>query len=316
MSLIYGLEFSVYNLPYVEDFFLHGSNFSYVYNLANPPGSRVEYSTVSVNGQPLDPSATYSVTAPDGVVPFFTQIPGFQVNNLSETGFFVYDVVRDFLIANSPVAYYSEGRVIDLASLEEPLAGVTALSDVVELFGENGSINSQKAAERLRRLLAKVYSHLEGGRDTAACQGLNLFKIRVKFLASRGLISSWSSDRLIYLTNKLTRSFGFPPAKTSALETGGILPQKFQLHQNYPNPFNPETQISYNLSEGTHVKLTVYNVLGQQVKVLVDEFQSAGTNIVIWDSRNENGKRVSSGIYFYKLQAGEVIQTKKMSLAK
>ena len=100
MSLIYGLEFSVYNLPYVEDFVLHGSDFSYVYDLSAPPGSRGDYSTIRVNGQPLNPFATYSVTVPDGVIPFLAQIPGFQVDNLSETGFLVYIGVRDFLAAN------------------------------------------------------------------------------------------------------------------------------------------------------------------------------------------------------------------------
>jgi flagellar hook assembly protein FlgD len=70
------------------------------------------------------------------------------------------------------------------------------------------------------------------------------------------------------------------------------------------------------LPEDGEVRLTIYNVLGQRVKVLVDEYQSAGTQTVVWNGRNENGGKVSSGIYFYKLQAGELVQTKKMSLMK
>jgi len=316
MSLISGLEFSVYNLPYVEDFFLHGSSFSYVYNLADPPGSRIDYSTITINGQPLDPWAAYSVTVPDGVVPFLTQIPGFQVNNLSETNSFVYNVVKDFMISHSPVAYYSEGRVIDLASFEEPPIGVMALSDVVELFRENGSITNQHVASRLKRQLDRVHRHLQNSRYKAAVRGLEFFKIRVRFQTLRGHISSWSSDKLIYLTDRLIGSIKVPLAKASQAETGEAIPDGFELLQNYPNPFNPETQIVYSLPYPADVRLTIYNMLGQQVRVLVDAYQSAGTNTVIWDGRNENGEKVSSGIYFYKLQAGEFVQTKKMSLIK
>jgi 5'-nucleotidase/UDP-sugar diphosphatase len=316
MSLIYGLEFSVYNLPYVEDFFLHGSNLSYAYNSSNPPGSRVDYSSIKVNGQPLDPFATYSVAVPDGVVPFLMQIPGFQVNNLSETGYFMYNVVKDFMISNSPVAYYAEGRVIDLSALEEPVAGVSALSDVVDLFWENGSIESQRVADGLKRILRQTKRHLEEEQYEAAVKSLELFKVRVTHLTSLERISSWSAAKLIYLADQILLSDGIPPVKFMKTQSGENLPQAFELHQNYPNPFNPETQISYSLPEDAKVKLTIYNVLGQRVLVLVDGYQSAGMQTVIWDGRSENGEKVSSGIYFYKLQAGEIVQTKKMSLMK
>jgi hypothetical protein len=316
ISLISGLEFSVYNLPPVEDFFLHGSNLSYVYNLANSPGSRVEYSTIMINGAPLDPAATYSVTVPDAVVPFLSEIPGFQVNNLQETDLFVYEVVRDFMMANSPVAFYAEGRVIDLMWLEEPLVGVSALADVVNLFEENGSIERSSVAEGLRRQLDRARRHLEGDRYQQAAQAVEFFQTRVRFLTSLGAISSWSSERLIYLAEQLTESIPGAFTKLAEAESEQTLPRGFQLFQNYPNPFNPETHISYSLSEGTDVRLAIYNVLGQEIKVLVDGYQNAGSNTVVWDGRNQKGERVSSGIYFYKLQAGEIVQTRKMSLMK
>ncbi len=316
MSLLSGLEFSVYNLPSVEDFFLHGSNFSYVYNLAQVPGSRVDYSSVMIAGEPLNPYATYTVTVPDAVVPFLSQIPGFQVDNLQQTDFFVYQVVRDFMIANSPVACWAEGRVIDLSPFEDPLVGVAALSDVVGLFGENGSIHPRHVTKGLQRHLRQTQRLLEHGREEAAVRSLEFFKVRVRFLTWLGRISSWSSERLIYLTDKLILSVGVPPAKSPQTGSGGNLPLAFELRQNYPNPFNPETHISYSLPENGEVRLNIYNMLGQRVKVLVDEYQHAGTQTVTWDGRNENGERVSSGIYFYKLQAGELVQTRKMTLMK
>ena len=94
------------------------------------------------------------------------------------------------------------------------------------------------------------------------------------------------------------------------------LPKEFQLAQNYPNPFNPETKISYALPNDCHVKLTIYNLLGQKIKVLVDEHQTAGTQNVHWNGKDHNGKEAASGIYFYRLDAGEYTQTSRMVLMK
>lgn len=94
------------------------------------------------------------------------------------------------------------------------------------------------------------------------------------------------------------------------------LPVAFSLYQNYPNPFNPETQIQYLLPSQSQVKLTVYNSVGQEITTLVNEFQNAGSHTVRWNGLNNFGQKVSSGIYFYKLQAGDFISTKKMSLLK
>ncbi|MCK4655927.1 MAG: T9SS type A sorting domain-containing protein, partial [candidate division Zixibacteria bacterium] len=86
---------------------------------------------------------------------------------------------------------------------------------------------------------------------------------------------------------------------------------------NYPNPFNPKTTISYDLGVDAHVTLTIYNILGAAVKVLVDEYQSANNDYtVVWDGTDLNGLVVSSGVYFYRLSAGEFSETKKMMLMK
>ena len=86
---------------------------------------------------------------------------------------------------------------------------------------------------------------------------------------------------------------------------------KYELSQNYPNPFNPQTMIRYGLPEDAQVRLVVYNVAGQKIKTLVNEEQEAGYHECIWD-----GKDVASGIYFYRLQAGDFVQTRKMVLLK
>jgi hypothetical protein len=93
-------------------------------------------------------------------------------------------------------------------------------------------------------------------------------------------------------------------------------PQEFALYQNQPNPFNPETMISYFLSAGSPVNLSIYNVLGQRVRTLLDSYQEAGIHSLTWDGRSDDGMQLPSGIYFYRMQAGTFQETKKMALMK
>jgi hypothetical protein len=96
----------------------------------------------------------------------------------------------------------------------------------------------------------------------------------------------------------------------------GSLPKAYALSQNYPNPFNPSTVINYALPTTTQVELTVFNVLGQRVAVLVNGPQSAGSHTALWNGCNDGGTSVASGVYFYRLSAGEFIQSRKMLLLK
>lgn len=90
------------------------------------------------------------------------------------------------------------------------------------------------------------------------------------------------------------------------------LPRGFALSQNHPNPFNPATRINYDLPEASNVRLTIHNILGQTVKVLVDEYQDAGFRYTIWDGCDQSGRSVSSGVYFYRLDAGRFREVRKM----
>ncbi len=94
------------------------------------------------------------------------------------------------------------------------------------------------------------------------------------------------------------------------------LPTQFVLFQNHPNPFNPYTDIKYALPKDSYVNLSVYNILGQKVKTLVDRKELKGFHTVRWDGKDERGQNTSTGIYFYKLKAGKYTQTKKMLLLK
>jgi hypothetical protein len=99
-------------------------------------------------------------------------------------------------------------------------------------------------------------------------------------------------------------------------DTRIVSPKEFALQQNYPNPFNPSTQIIYTLPKAAHVNLAIYNLQGQEIKTLVEEFQSAGAKSVIWDGTDNQGREMTSGIYFYRLSAGGFRETKKMILMR
>ncbi len=95
-----------------------------------------------------------------------------------------------------------------------------------------------------------------------------------------------------------------------------VIPSFTQLHQNYPNPFNPTTTISYQLPEESEVELTIYNLKGQKVKQLVNDQLPDGQHSIVWNGKDDNGKSVSSSIYFYKLKTDNHEETKKMILMK
>jgi len=100
------------------------------------------------------------------------------------------------------------------------------------------------------------------------------------------------------------------------IETNLQMPNSLQLFQNYPNPFNPNTAIKYDLPKNAKVRLRVYDLLAQEIKTLVNEFQISGIKSVVWDGTDNTNKPVSAGLYIYTIQAGDNTQSKKMLYIK
>jgi len=105
---------------------------------------------------------------------------------------------------------------------------------------------------------------------------------------------------------------------TVTLEGVMLLPKSFALSQNYPNPFNPSTSINFSIPDGepVHVRLRIHNLRGQLVKELVNETREPGSYAVQWQGKNRRGRSVSSGVYFYRMEAGPFVQTRKMVILK
>ena len=148
--------------------------------------------------------------------------------------------------------------------------------------------------------------------------GMNKNNIQAKLWDNQ--TNSWKSVASTINTQNNTVSFssstvsGFVALSGStvtAVETTESLPTEFVLNQNYPNPFNPSTTISYKLSSDGNVSLKVYDILGNEVASLINDFQNAGNYKISFDA-----SRLASGVYFYKLQTSNFVQVRKMMLLK
>ena len=129
----------------------------------------------------------------------------------------------------------------------------------------------------------------------------------------------WSYNRGQEVVRALRYAPNYPGlAVISDVEKENVIPTEFKLEQNYPNPFNPSTNIKYVISSNAFVTLKVYDVLGNEVTTLVNEEKSAGNYDVRFDisKLSANTQGLSSGIYFYRLQTGDLSITKKMTFVK
>jgi len=103
---------------------------------------------------------------------------------------------------------------------------------------------------------------------------------------------------------------------TLAIDPNRLIPEVFALHQNYPNPFNPTTTLRYDLPEDAQVNIMIYDLMGREIKTLLNNQQTAGFKSVIWDATNNMGQPVSAGMYLYRISADDFTSVKKMVLLK
>jgi hypothetical protein len=103
---------------------------------------------------------------------------------------------------------------------------------------------------------------------------------------------------------------------SASIRHKSVVPSDFDLRQNYPNPFNPSTTISFGLPSQEKVRIAVFNIRGQLVAVLADRVYSAGYHKVVWDGSDGQGSQVASGVYFYRLETAESVQSRKMLMLK
>ncbi len=190
------------------------------------------------------------------------------------------------IIVNSPVS---------LGGLQLELAGN---DDIIVLSGVDG---------------VKVYGSLVDGKGI-----YGLLDPLGKVSVGHGVFTVAHINDRIEILSAMGFSPQGEPVELSVGEKGADvgLPTEYALRQNYPNPFNPTTTISYDLPKSGNVKLEIFNILGQNIRMLVDNLQDAGSYQIFWDGLDDTGARTASGIYFYKLSTEGYTDSRKMLLIK
>ena len=161
-----------------------------------------------------------------------------------------------------------------------------------------------------------LYDILNIVRNIPNNQGAGVFYWAPDWIAAPQWGSPWENLALFDFSGEVLNSIDAFDSTLSGLSEIPNSPYSFHLDQNYPNPFNPDTRIRYELPQSSQVILKIYNILGQEVRKLVDRFQIAGAYSVVWDGKNEAGQQLSSGAYIYTLQSGNERRWRKMLLLK
>lgn len=172
---------------------------------------------------------------------------------------------------------------------------------------------TQVQGNQLMHRLDKAETRLSNNNEFLALVEMVLFKVRVTILRFSNQIDITTAAELNYSADgviDLIVDEESRPVNTPKVDDY-LVPKNFDLTQNYPNPFNPTTTIEFSIPREANVSLKIYDVLGKEVATLVNEQRAAGTYILNWNASN-----FSSGLYFYRLTAGEFTETKKMFLVK
>ncbi len=175
--------------------------------------------------------------------------------------------------------------------------------------------------------ITAVVDDLRQRRDVEAGSGLFSFhSLSVDFgIGSASIVDSliirWPSGvRQVFTDVAVNQSLviteGTPPSTAVREERDNATPQSFMLLQNYPNPFNPETTISFDLPRSQEIELALYNLAGQKAATLAQGRRQAGTYTLLWDGRDDAGLDLSSGVYLYRLTAGDRVATRKLLLLR
>lgn len=168
----------------------------------------------------------------------------------------------------------------------------------------------------------KIYWRLgtTGDFSLLATVGSNVFTFRHEGiavgsgLAAQYKVQAYNNQGSSGFTNIASiNTSGFYKGKS---ESNPDIALDYQLYQNYPNPFNPSTSIGYQIEETEFVSLKIFDVLGNEVKTLVNEIKTPGIHYIDWEGDNNNGVKLSSGIYFYRMQSESFVQSKKLILQK
>jgi hypothetical protein len=260
----------------------------------------------------------FSSTTDDNIVLFRFELENLSIESFENVNFgFLADFDLD--TAGDQIMYQEERGLLLQTGTQGPMIGLVALNNLASLSAlENAGVKTGLTRTDQIAVMSSEGAHL----DEQVTGDL-------MFVASTGSISL-EQEETAHVAFALVAAADLSELMTAADRARNIydsvtrvegqlaeLPDDFELWQNYPNPFNPTTTISFLLRNSEEeVELTVYNVLGQTVRQLHSDALAAGAHAFEWDATTENGRSVASGVYFYRLETENGVQSKKMVLLK
>jgi hypothetical protein len=227
-----------------------------------------------------------------------------------------FGFLADFDLAGSESISYdlSSGLVYQNGS-QGPVVGIRMLANLSSVTAlANGTTKAGLTRDEMFSVLSSngsVDPQLNGDLFTVLSSQALALEPRDSVEVAFALLAADNVQALYERSARAAELYGAP---TSVDNDPNSLPNSLELQQNYPNPFNPSTTISFNVPTSGDVTLEVYNTLGQRVKVLVNGLMPTGEHRVEWNGTNDAGGQVASGVYFYRLSAGDRSETRKMIL--
>ncbi|MCH7948637.1 MAG: T9SS type A sorting domain-containing protein, partial [candidate division Zixibacteria bacterium] len=253
----------------------------------------------------------------------FTIDPGRQIYNTDVNLDSIFLTIEDFvfmsthLIGGPSCAEDFDTTSSNIATFQQNTASQTISISTADTLGAiwlifNGDITAAIIDTNL--LVAYVFDH---GQTRVLIYPRNPFALDSNFILSGSLISYSGSGQLVEAhtaTNKAVKVNSVIDVATDINDDSpNTLPTVFALHQNYPNPFNIETTIKFDLPGASEVRFEIINILGQIVYNVTNRY-SAGSHTIFWDGSSNSGQTVGSGVYYYRIIAGDFVSSKKMML--
>ena len=186
------------------------------------------------------------------------------------------------------------------AIFDMPMDPTTINGDNFLVSGQGGGRSGTVSYDPLTRTATFTPDQLFDPGETVQVQLVN------------GIANLWGVD----MTSNYHWSFEITTSTGVETPQPGAVPSEFALLQNYPNPFNAETQIRFSIPSSGQVDLNIYNMLGQSVRVLVDENLPAGEHQALWNGTDQQGRNLASGVYFYRLEVGGMHEVRRMVLLR
>jgi aminopeptidase N len=292
------------------------SNPSWAYPIYNPPGQYLFGDLVYDKGSWVLHMLRYVMGDSNffALLKTYADDPGFRFGTATTSQF--ADLAsriagQDLSQFFNQWIYHTGWPVYEYSSLQSPLPGDHAVSLTLTQVQNDASKSGDIPRDGTTFVMPIQLRCYMGGTDT-----LLTFmdtKEQEVFLFS---LPDHVDSIVIDPDNRILKQVFNPKTRTDTNSALNILPKDFILYQNFPNPFNPSTIIRYDIPRRTHAVVTITNILGQEVRRLVDDVKEPGRQTTVWDGRNDDNLLMASGVYFVTLRAGDYLSTQKILLLR